>query len=94
MGGNQPGERTAVGISGRGPGANNATDVERMRAQARAHAQEQLRQARVNSVESAQLEAVLRASREESELPRVASAEDFPDLASNSRAAAAAAAAA
>ena len=84
-GGNQPGERTAVGISSRGPGANNATDVERMRAQARAHAQEQLRQARVNSVESAQLEAVLRASREESELPRVASAEDFPDLASNSR---------
>ena len=82
-GGNQPGERTAVGISGRGPGANNATDVERMRAQARAHAQEQLRQARVNSVESAQLEAVLRASRGDAELPRVASAEDFPDLASN-----------
>lgn len=81
-GGNQPGDWTVVGGGGGGGrGGANATDVERMRAQARAHAQEQLRQARVNSVESAQLEAVLRASRGESELPRVASAEDFPDLA-------------
>ena len=78
-GGNPPG----VSSGGGGRGGANATDVERARAQARAHAQEQLRQARVNSVESAQLEAVLRASRGDAELPRVASAEDFPDLASN-----------
>ena len=71
------------GNVGGGRGGGSPADVERMRAQARAHAQEQLRRAQMNSVESAQLEHVLRASAQtETELPRVASVEDFPDLAS------------
>ena len=70
------------GNVGGGRGGGSPADVERMRAQARAHAQEQLRRAQMNSVESAQLEHVLRASAQtETELPRVASVEDFPDLA-------------